>query len=455
MKIVIIGGGNVGVTVAKKLIYEGHNIIIIEEDEKVVKKLEDELDALVIHNNGLDINILKEAKIQNASLFLAVTNKDDINLISCYLARKLCNEEMMIIAKVDNSNLYFDKEKITPNDFGIDMIIDQNELSIQKILTLIDNPEVIEMVNYTGETQLIGIKIKKDFQFIGKSLKDIGKNNELFKKARVVAINRNENIIIPKGTDIILPRDKIFIIGSKDIVGKIIKSYFEPSIISKNIVIVGGNKIGEELAKRLIKLNKKVTIIDSNKNRCIELSKELNHVQIIYGSGTDLSSLREIEIDKSFFVCVTNEDEHNMIVSAIAEKHRASKTVCFIRNITLAPIIHSMPAIDTVLSPHLLAVGEILRFCKKGDIISVTSFSEINAETIGVLISEKISILNKPLEKIKFPDGMIIGVIIRDNKVIIPSGKNCLKLNDKVIIFILPSVYPEAEKIFLKKKFLG
>ena len=452
MNIVIIGGGDIGITIAKKLISEKHNVTIIENDEKQIKFLQSNLDALIIHGNGVSLAKLKEANIKNSSLFIAVTNNDTINIVACSLVKRICKKKMIIVSKLENSFFYFDDDIITPLNFGIDMMIDKNKLSIEKILTLIEHPKAIEIVNYSGrQSQLIGLRISKDFKYNGKSLKEIGDNDETLKNVRIVAINRNNEIIIPQGTDIIIPKDEIYMIGRTDLMQKVMKDYFAPKQKLKNIIIIGGTNLGKELSKILIKQGKIVTIIESNSHYCEELSKELKGVNIINGLGTDLIALNEVEIKKSCFICVSRDDEYNMITAAFAKKHNASKAICLINNIELVPITKNMPLIDAVFSPNLIAAAEILRFCRKGNIISITTFSEINAETIGFLVSYKISILDKPLKDVKLPHGIIIGVIIRGKKVIIPTGNDMIKINDKVILFVLPTATKEVEKIFSKR----
>ena len=454
MNIVMVGGGNVGVIIARKLISENHNVTIIEENEQVVQNLQNSLDAMIITGSGIDIDVLNHANIKNASLFLAVTNDDRINLITSKLARKLSNEDTIIIAKLENAYLFFDNELIKPEDFGINSIIDLKQLSIDKISTLIEHPEAIEIIDYYKENiQLIGIKIYENFQYLDKTLKEIGMACDLFKNTRVVAINRNARIIIPAGYNKIHIGDKIYLIGAAEIIQKIKKKYFDPKIKLSNIIIIDGNTRAKELANHLVKKNRKVTIIESDHQKCQILSRELKNVTVMQGTGTDINVVNEADIKKSCFVAITKNNEYNLMSAVFAKNHEAAKTICMISNIELVPIIHTLPAIDVTFSPHLLAAGEILRICRKGNIISVTPFSEINAETINFLISENIDILEKPLEEIKFPDGMIIGVIIRDNQIIIPTGKDKIKLYDKVIVFILPSSFAAAGKIFTKKSF--
>jgi len=452
MNIVIIGGGSIGVTIAEKLISEGYKIILIEENENIVKRLTHELDALVIHGNGTDINILKEIDIENAFLFLALTNDDNTNMIACSLVKKLTGSKITAISKIEHSNYYFDNDIIKQKDFGIDMMIEPVKLSIEKITTLLNYPEAIEIINYSDKrVQLVGIRITNNFKYINKPFHELVLEDELFKNIKAVAIYRNEEILIPKGTDVVLPKDKLYLIGKYEHIQNVLKTYFHSKTKLNNIIISGATKMTKELSKRLTKKGKKVTIIEEDTTLAENLSKDLDDVIVINGSATDISVINDIEIDNSCFISISNDDEYNVISAVTAKKYNAKKTICTINNKALAPIVNSMTNIDIVFSPHVLMVGEILHYCRKGNIISITPFAEINAETVGMEITEPIGILNTPLQNIKFPRGMIIGVIIRDEEVIIPKGQDMIQLGDKIIIFNLPSALQEIEKMFSKK----
>jgi len=313
-------------------------------------------------------------------------------------------------------------------------------------------PEAIEIINYSDKrVQLVGIRITNNFKYINKSFQEIVLEDELLKNIKAVAIYRYEEIIIPKGTDVILPKDKLYLIGKYEHIQTILKTYFTSKTKLNNIIISGVSKMTKDLSKALVTMGKKVTIIEENATLAENLSKVLDDVIVINGSANDLSVINDIEIENSCFMSISNDDEYNIISAVTAKKYNAKKTICTINNKALAPIVNSMTNIDIVFSPHLLIVGEILYYCRKGNIISITPFAEINAETVGMEITEPIGIINTPLQNIKFPRGMIIGVIIRDEEVIIPKGQDTIQLGDKVIIFNLPSALQEIEKLFSKK----
>ena len=453
LNIVIVGGGNVGITIAKKLISENHNITIIDNNKQVLKYLKKDLDALSIEGDAVNIEILKKVDIKKAALFLAVTNDDNTNILSCIIAKKI-NQSLITVARIQNAYFYFNDNILSYEDFSINMMIDPKLLSINKILTLIENNGAIEIVKYAdNKVQLVGLKIDEDFEHLGVPLKDIGNIDEDFNKVRIVAIYRNEKIIIPKGNNKLLTNDKTYIIGKVVVIQKIMKKYFDDRIKLKNIVIVGGNQLSKELSGKLQEQGKNVTIIEEDIKKCEELSRETNKIKIINGSGTDESILNEVQVEKSCFICVTNDDEYNMISAVSAKNYKASKTICMIHNIALLKMVNAMASIDAVFSPNILTVGEILSYCRSGNISSVSTFSEINAETIDLTITEKIPILDIPLKNVSFPTGMIIGVIIRGDEVIVPTGDDILLLNDKLILFILPEAVSEVEKFFSKRFF--
>ncbi len=450
MNIVIAGCGNVGLTIAKKLISENHNVTIIEQSEEVVNRYRNDLDALFIEGDAVNIKVLKDAGIQNASLYLAVTSNDNTNIVSAQLARKLAGDnELIIVAKVENTPYYFNYKTISPKDFNIDFVIDPKQLTINKIISLINCPEALEVITYANkQVELIGLSVSDSFSLFNQTLLELNSYDENFNSIRIVAIHRNDNIIIPRGNDCILKGDKVYIVGKKENIRNVINKHFNSNIKINNVVVVGNTLKAKDLALRLKEERFSVSMIIQDSHVAELFAEDLDGILIVNGSATDQSVLSEIRVENSCFVCISDDDEYNIISAVTARKNKASKAISVITNIELVSIINSMPYIDAVFSPHRLSVGEILKFCRKGNILSVFNFSEINAETMDVEISEEIAILNKPIKTIKFPNEMIIGVIIRDDQVIIPTGDDVVMLNDKLIVFLTPNGLSDTESIF-------
>ncbi|MCK4776805.1 MAG: NAD-binding protein, partial [Actinomycetia bacterium] len=388
---------------------------------------------------------------KKCDLFFAVTKDDNINIVSCSMAGKL-NLGLNSVAKVEDSFLYFDDTTITPGSFGITKIIDPAQLSIDKIKTLIENTDAIELIDYANkQTRLVGIKVHYTFTLRGLTLTEISEKAEIFKKIRIVAIYRYGKIIIPHGKNVLRHGDKIYIIGKTENVQQVVKEYFARKKILNHIIIVGGNKTGKELAETLVKEGKRVTIIVQDAELSKKFAEEIDGVLVIHGSGIDDKVLNDVNIGNSCLVSITGDDDYNVMCAAAGKKYGISKTICTTGKIALVPVINTMPTIDAVCSPHLIAVGEMLSYFHKGESFSITTFSGMEAETIEIVIEKKAAIVNKPLKEIKFPKGMIIGVIVRDSEIIIPTGNDVINVNDKVIIFLIPSVVNEVENLFTKK----
>ncbi|MDD3715880.1 MAG: Trk system potassium transporter TrkA [Candidatus Marinimicrobia bacterium] len=447
MNIVIVGGGELGSAVAGELIREDHDVTVIEKSDKKAKFLNDSLDAFVITGSGTDIRILRHANVEKADLFLALSNDDNVNIVSCGLVKKLSSATT--IAKVENVNHYFPGPPNTPEDFGIDRIVASKQLTINKIVDLIAEPDTIEHIHFLKENvRVFGIVVGEDFSGKDKKLKEVTQEDAIWNKIRVIAIKKGNIVRIPGGEDRLQVGDKLYIIGKSDTLHKLISLYFASHIKVRKVIINGGNRIGRELARLQEKNGKRVTIIEEDERECERLTEELDNVLIIKGSGTNPGVLAELDMEDAFVVCVTPDDEHNIISAVLAKKHKAFKAVCNISNIAISSIINQVKEIDSVFSTESLAVGEIMKYCRKGDILSVSPVPYIDAETVKIKISQELPILGKTLNEIEFPKGMIIGVIYRDGQVIIPHGEDRLLLGDVAIIFVLPESKRLIETIF-------
>ena len=456
MKIVIAGGGDVGVKIAEKLIYENHNVTILEKDPQLIKILQSKLDAMVILGDATNINTLIKANILSAESFIAVTNSDSDNLIACSLVKKCCKNNISVTCKIDSYYQYFNEEYISPKDFGIETIIKPLEITVSKIMELIKNPSIFEIMNYADNmAQLVGVKVKRNFEYKGIPISEISIKDSLFSKVRLVAIQREGKVIVPKGQDVIHPKDKLYLVGKTNIVKNIVEKHFFNPMNLKNIIIVGGTKHAIELSKALNKSGKNITIIEEDKFRCKKLSFLLDSVLIMNGSATDSHLMDEIAVEDSCVISMSNNDEYNILSAFTAKKYGASKTICLVKNSSIVTLINNLDPIDTVVSPHSLTIGDILKHTRKTDLFSVSPFTEIDAEIVGINITQNLPILNIPIKDINPPKKSIIGVIIRKNNVIIPTGDDIIKLRDKVIIFLLPEAISEVDKMFSAPKFGG
>ncbi|MBN2857737.1 MAG: Trk system potassium transporter TrkA [Candidatus Delongbacteria bacterium] len=449
MNILIVGGGELGSVIAGHLTSEKHNITIIEKSDLAAKKLSDELDAYVLTGSGTDVNVLSKSNLEKTELFLALTNDDNVNIVACNIVKVLSHYKAYTIAKVENALRYFSNPLLSHKDLGIDHLIATKLLSINKISALIEAPETFENIFFHDNgIKIVGVNIKPEFKGIDIPVRELVLRNKKWNKLRIVAINRNNKTSIPNGDSLIKPFDKIYIAGKSETLNELVRSEFPIEINLKKIIIFGGNRIGKELALRQSRLNRKVTLVEDNEKICEQLSRDLENVLIVKGTGTNPSVLSELDMKDAYVVCVTENDEQNIISAVLAKRSGAFKAVCNISNIAISSIINELRDIDSVFSTEDLALSEILTFCSRGEILTVHPIPNLRAETIKIRIREKLPIIDKQIKDIKFPKEMIIAAIVRDEKIIIPHGNDDLRINDLVILFILPSAKNAAKEIF-------
>lgn len=446
MKIIIIGAGKVGFTLAEMLSYENHDVILIEKSPERQKIIEENLDVKTIQGSGTNIQVLEEAGVSNSDLLIAVTEIDEINMVSCFIAKKYNVKKT--VARLRNPE-YIDNPKITSgNSIGIDFVISPEIVSAQMIKKIVDVPEAINVDYYAdGKLQLLEIKINEKSPVANKSLEEIN-----FPKPNLIAaIIRKETMIIPRGKDVIQPGDLVFVIAQTKHMLEVEEVLGEKRTRVKNIIILGGGRIGYILAKMLDTKSISVKIIDNNIDVCKKLSEELSNVLVLHGDGTDVDLLEEEEAGSAdMIICVTNDDKVNILVSLLAKHLGANKTVAKIKSTAYVSLVEKV-GIDVVVNPRLLTAGAIFQFIRKGDIVSVTLLGSAKAEMIEFIVPENLKITNIPLKKLDFPKDAIVGSIVRNDKVIVPSGDDYILPNDKVLVFALPKAIKKIENIFFPK----
>jgi len=386
---------------------------------------------------------LEEAGVAEADLLIAVTEIDELNMISCLIAKQYGVKKT--VARIRNPE-YLENTKFSPTtSIGIDLVINPERVTAKMISKLIHVPEAINVEYYAdGKVQLLELYIKKDSPVVNKSLIEIN-----FPKPNlIVAILRDEKMIIPRGSDVLKPGDLIFVIAETKNMLAVEKVLGEKRTKVENVIILGGGRIGYYLAKLLEKKPVSVKVIDKDLEVCRKISSELNDTLVLHGDGTDISLLEEEDTGKAdMFIAVTNDDKVNLLVSLLAKHLGAKKTAAQIRRSDYVPLIEKV-GIDVAVSPRMLTAGAILQFIRRGDIVSVTLLGSAKAEMIELVVPDSSKIVKKPLKKLKFPRHAIIGAIVRGNDVIVPTGDDFINPGDRVMVFALPEAIKKVEKFF-------
>ncbi len=444
MKIIIIGAGKVGLQIAQTLSRENHDITIIDKREDIRENLDSNLDIMTIVGNGASVRILEQAGIKEADMLIAVTRNDEVNMIACMTAKQF--NVAKTIARIRNPE-YMYANSISKEKLGIDYVINPEKATAKEIVRLLRTPSnICEVYDFAeGKISLFGLKIGEDSNFANKKLKGI----RFGQHALMVAIFRENNLIIPSGNDKIMVGDKIYFLIKKESYSDIELLCDKKNGPLQNVLIFGGSNIGIQVASLLNKKGIKTKLIEINKQKSETISELLPQTLVINGDGTSIELLKEEGIEKTDgFVAVTGYDEDNLLVSLLAKHFGTKKVIAKISRINYIPILEKI-GIDAIVNPRLTTASAILRFLKSGDLIALTLLKEGELEVAELIAQKDSKITNKPLKLANLPNNSIIGAIIRGGEIIIPNGDDFIIEGDKVILFTKIIEIKKIENLFM------
>jgi len=445
VNIVIAGAGEVGFHLAQLLVNEDQNITLIDTDEELLANAANSLDVKVIVGDVSSINILEEAKLGTAKLFIAVTTNESTNLLSCILAKKMGVKKT--VARVKNSEFLEDTQKEYFKIIGIDNLFSPRYLAAKEVKRLISRVSATDVFEFEdGKISIIGFTADNASPLINKSFRQLYElaSDQHF---RVIVVLRNSKTFIPKSTDMILPGDHLYL--STDVsdfaqvntlVGKTLKEI-------KNIMIIGDTPIAKDTATLLENdFNVKVVLKDGSK--CKRFLKDLKNASIIKGDPSNTQLLLEEGLDHmDAFIALTSNSETNILSSLMADNNGVYKTVALVDNPAYTHLSQKI-GVDTIINKKLLAANNIFRYVRKGKIEAIASFHGVEAEIIEFTIHKENQLVKKTLKELNFPEGMIVAGVIRNNNGMIPNATFTFRLGDKVIVFALQEVMKRVESIF-------
>jgi len=441
MKVIILGAGEVGLNTGSKLSQEGHEVVLIERSPERIQRVKDQLDVQAILGSGTSPSVLKEAGIQDAQLFLAATDSDEVNLLACLLAKNL-NPHVTRVARVRNEELE-DPSVLGKDHMGIDFIINPGKAMVQNIINILEHPWAVDISFIAGgRLKLVEVKIENDSPLAGKRLKELVQYRG---RILIGAILRGQKVIIPRGDDNIQEGDSIYFIshGYDESILEWIRPKEPP--YARRVIVVGAGDVGTSLTKELDKSRFEAKIIEKDRTKCHALAMGLNKVMVIEGDATDRDLLQEEEVDKTdFIVALTNDEENNILVALLAKALGTKKAIVRINRVSYMSLVSSI-GIDIVVSSRLAAAKAILSFIRKGKVLSVTPLGAEDAEVIEAEAVENSPIVYKALKDLKFPTDALVGAIVRKNEVIIPKGDTQIMPKDKLVIFALESAVNKVE----------
>lgn len=454
MEIVIVGAGEVGCNVAQTLSGEGHNIYLVEKDEARAKSAEEDLDVQIIRGNGARPQVLAQAGVTqsgNVDLLIACTDRDEVNMLSCWIARSAGVPNVISRAR----NLEFTDSPDWGKKLGIDVMISPERSIAREVLGLLavsSATHAAELLD--GRAAIYTLKISPESPLIGMALKDLRTAYPELIAVFVYIEHEAGNSGVPNGFSILQENDLCYVVTYKQS-AHLLEEIFQPATEKKRelrrVFIVGGGKLGSQIAQAIKRDfgNVSLRLIDKDTERCEKLSEELGEALVLNCDGADKNVLSEEGIEEADgYVCATDSDELNIIYSAIAKRMGAKKTIAVVKRKEYQELTQCMP-VDVIVDPNDALANLILRVVHYPRHTRAFSIIEkINAEMLEVVMSENNELIGKTLAQIKLQKGVIVALLGRGQKVLVPTGATQIMAGDHVILFALTSMMPDAAKLF-------
>ncbi len=450
MKILIVGAGAVGFNLAKQLSKEGHDISVVERDGDLVKRITEKLDVSVVSGSASSPAVLVEAGIKNTEMVLAVTNSDEINMVVCMISHSFGVKTK--IARIRNPEFTEDQSILQQNGFHIDYVVNPEKITISSILNIIGTPGSIYVADFaTGDILLRGFNVPPDAPIAGKKLSEL-REVESTDSFLIVAVQRNEEMLIPKGDTHLMPHDNIFVLVAKEALPFFLPMVNRRADEVEKVLIYGVNRASLELAKRLEERKIGVTIIEPDREKTQQAATVLDKTVILQGSALDIDILKEASVDiADFFVALSESEQSNILSSLLAKRLGAKKAIVLTVDPAFVPIINSL-GMDIVINPRLITVGSILQHIRRGRTLSVVKFQNSEAEAMELVAEKNSKIVGKQLKEISFPQGSILGAIVREGAMQLPTGNTWIEPGESVVVFALPNAIEKVQSLFSGKK---
>ena len=450
MKILILGAGQVGSTVAESLVGEANDITVVDTDAAKLRMLQDRFDLRVLVGNASHPSVLKQAGIQDADMLLAVTQSDEVNMVACKLAASLYNTPTKI-ARIRATDFLEHPEIFRKENFCVDYSICPEQILTDYICKLIEFPEALQVLEFAnGRISLVAVRVFQGDPLVGSALSNLRAHMPHI-DARVAAIFRLDGPIIPEGDTVIEAGDEIFFIAATENIRAVMKELRRMGKPTKSVMIVGGGNIGRRLAGALER-DYQVKLIEFNKKSCERLAGELTHTLVLNGDGTDENLLTAEHVeDVDVFCALTNDDENNIMSSLLAKKGGVRKVISLINRSAYVDLVQG-GQIDIALSPAHVTIGSLLAYVRQGDVAVVHSLRRGAAEALELVLHgdrQSSKVVGRRIDEIDLPKGATIGAIVRSNQVIMAHHDTVIEAEDHVIVFVInKKMISKIEKLF-------
>ncbi len=445
MRIIIAGAGEMGFHLAKLLAAEEQDIVLIDTDASVLEYVSSYLDVSTLKGSATSPKILRESNVAKADLLIAVTSIEDTNITACIIGKSLGAKKT--VARISNLEFLHNRDELNLRGLGIDEIISPASLAAKEIKRLLKQSALTDTFEFEkGTLSLVGIKIGSNSKLINKTLTESAHLNPNH-NFTTVAILRDDKTIIPHGENKFLKNDHAYFISEPEGIETVTSLAGKESVEIKNVMILGGSKVGVNTA-RLLSKKYNIKLVEINREKCVELAEELPDTMIINGDGRDINLLKEESIENmDAFIALTENSETNIMSSLVAKNYEVKKTIAMVENVDYIHLSQSI-GVDTLINKKLIAANFIFRYVRKGEVVDLTSIHGVDAEILEFEIGDNAKILERELKDLEFPKTAIVGGVIRNGKGITVRGNFEFKARDKVVVLSMQDCIRKVESFF-------
>lgn len=446
-KIIILGCGQVGTSVAEILSKEDNDITLVDRKSSILNDLQNRIDIRTVEGDAASPEILRAAGAEDADLVLAVTDSDEINILACRVSTQLFNTPTRI-ARIRSAS-YLKHPQLFEQD--IDHIISPEEIITSQIMKLIEYPGALQVLDFAGgKIRLVGIRAYYGGALVGHAIKEL-KLHLPEVKSRIAAIYRQNRAIIPTGKTVIEADDEVFFIATRNDIGLMMQELRRAESISRDVFIAGAGNIGHTLAKKLEEGGCQVKLVEKNESRARWASERLSKTIVLHGDAADEALLRQESIDAiQLFCALTNDDEANILSALLAKRLGANRVMSLINKTMYIELVESM--LDIAISPRLSTVSVLLSHVRKGDVVAAHTLRRGVAEAIEAVVhgdSKTSKLVGRTIGQLKLPEGAALGALMRAGQLIEIKDDVTIEDGDHVIMFIIDKArIPDVERLF-------
>ena len=446
MRIVIIGGGQTGAHLAEKFCEDEHDVVVIDSSAAALADLDAHLDLMTVAGDGANPAILEEADVERADMVVAVTDRDDTNILACIFAR--ARGVPRTVARVSSSD-YSTSRHVDFRKLGVDLLVNQYDEYARDLYNVLRLPGSIEVADLLDErVMVVGMSIHMDSPLLGSKLKQFA-GKEWLQKIRFTAVVRGDEVMTPHGDTTFLVGDDVYFAGEPDAVSDFMQWAWPEQKRFQRAVIAGGGELGLQLARMLEHTRMQIVLIEQNNKRADFCSAQLNRTLVIKGDALDQETLAGIgEAEDMAYVAATGSDEHNIIGCLVAEKFGARFTAAQVGKKEYIGIVNQLRLLDRIVDPHLAMVNSILHFVRGKNVQAAAILARLPGELIELKLSPKHKWVGKPIKDLKIPDGVIIATAMRNGQIKTATGDLALAAGDRVVVYCLPDAVSKMEPLF-------